>query len=88
VIVHPDYIYSKKARQVYKDLLTHLVELRSKGQTWIALPKEVALWWRQRNKLKLVPSGNSWRIEGEGSEQATLAYAVLDGDSVRYELAP
>jgi hypothetical protein len=88
VIVHPDYVSSKKARQVYKDLLVHLTELRSAGQTWIALPREVAHWWRQRSKLTLVPCGDSWRIEGEGNEQATLAYAVLDGDSLRYEFAP
>jgi hypothetical protein len=88
VIVHPDYISKQKACQVYKDLLTHLAELRSAGQTWIALPKEVAQWWRQRSQLTLVQCGESWRIEGEGKERASIAYAVLDGGSVRYQLAP
>ena len=88
VIVHPDYIYAEKARQVYRDLLTHLTALRSDGQTWIALPRQVAEWWRQRSRMTLVQSGDTWRIEGEGKEQATVAYAVLDGDTLRYEFGP
>lgn len=86
-IVHPDYLDSPKALKVYKGLLEHLAELRLTGKTWIALPKEVAVWWRQRGALKLVRVGTEWGIEGEGSDRASLAYAVLDGDSVRYELA-
>jgi hypothetical protein len=85
-IVHPDYLDSPRALEVYKGLLAHFSELRSTGQTWIALPKDVAAWWRQRSLLSLVPSGTGWRIEGEGSHRACLAYAVLDGESLRYEL--
>jgi hypothetical protein len=87
-IIHPDYVFGKKARLIYEGMLAHLAELRSTGQTWIALPREVADWWRQRRGLSLVPQGDSWRIEGEGNERASLAYAVLEGDSVRYRLAP
>jgi hypothetical protein len=88
VIVHPDYIHSDKAVQVYKDLLAHITDLRSAGQTWIALPKEVAAWWRTRSNLTIARRGDSWSIEGEGKEQASLAYASLDGESLRYDLAP
>lgn len=87
VIVHPDYLDNAKALKVYKDLLAHLTELRSGEQTWIALPREVAEWWRKRSQMRLVSHGNSWEIEGEGKEQASLAYAFLDGGSLRYELA-
>lgn len=86
VIVHPDYIDTPKARRVYADMLGHLTNLRSAGQTWIALPKEVAQWWRQRDRLALVQRGDSWLIEGEGSERARLAYACLDGESLHYEI--
>jgi hypothetical protein len=85
VIVHPDYIDTGKTVQVYKELLAHFTELRSSGQTWIALPREVAAWWRLRNNLTMVRRGDSWSIEGEGKEQASLAWAFLDGDSLRYE---
>ncbi len=86
VIVHPDYIIEKSARRVYAELLEFVCELRSQGQTWIALPGEVASWWRLRGELNLVREGESWRIEGKGSERAKLAYAVLDHDRLTYEL--
>jgi hypothetical protein len=87
VIIHPDYVIEKAARRVYSELLEFLCELRSSGDTWIARPGEVADWWRLRSKLKLVPQGKSWRIDGQGSERARLAYAVLEGDKLRYEFA-
>jgi hypothetical protein len=86
-IVHPDYIISPEARSVYAELLHYLCELRSQGETWIALPAEIAAWWRLRSELTLFNVTGSWHIEGNGSERARLAYAVLDGDRISYELA-
>jgi hypothetical protein len=85
-IIHPDYIVNQKARRIYCELLQYLVELRSKGDTWIALPSEVAGWWRTRSKLNLVNVGGSWRIVGEGSERARIAYASLANDKLTFEL--
>jgi hypothetical protein len=84
-ITHPDYLIDMRARRVYSDLLGFLFELRSHGKTWIALPNQVAAWWRIRSGLSLVGSGDSWRIEGSGSEHATVAYAVLNNDRLTYE---
>jgi hypothetical protein len=86
-IVHPDYVLQEPESRVYRDLLTYLCELREEGKTWITLPGTVADWWRLRSKLKLVKSGKSWQIVGSGSERARLAYAVREGDGVRYEFA-
>jgi hypothetical protein len=88
IIVHPDYIIDKAARRVYADLLDYLSELRSQGETWIALPGEVAAWWRLRSELNLVNVGDSWRIEGKGSERARLAYATVVDGKLAYEIAP
>jgi hypothetical protein len=85
-IIHPDYIIETRARQVYTRLLEHLADLRSRGDTWIALPGEIAAWWRQRRKLNLVHARGAWRIEGEGSERAHLAFAVLENDRIVYEV--
>jgi glycosyltransferase involved in cell wall biosynthesis len=87
-IIHPDYIIDDKARDVYAELLRYLSDLRAQKETWITLPREVDIWWRLRSNMKLVNVAGSWRIEGMGSERARLAYAVLDNDSVSYELAP
>jgi hypothetical protein len=86
IIVHPDYIISDRARKVYEELLSYLSELRSKAETWIALPREVAGWWRLRSEMDLVEEGGQWRIKGEGSERARVAYAVLTGDNLTFHL--
>jgi hypothetical protein len=85
-IIHPDYIIPQKAQSVYSELLLLLSELRSQGKTWIPLPREVAAWWRTRSKMNLVNEGGSYRIEGEGSERARMAYAVVSGDGISYEI--
>ena len=36
--------------------------------------------------MKLRQNGNDWEIEGFGKERARLAYAVLDGKHIVYEL--
>jgi hypothetical protein len=86
-IVHPDYVIEKETRSVYKNLLSHLSDLRSHANIWFALPREIDSWWRTRSQLRVERCGGSWRIVGEGAERATLAYAKnVDGKLV-HELA-
>jgi hypothetical protein len=85
-ITHPDYLREKRALTVYADLLAHLRQLRAERRVWIALPGEVDGWWRSRSQMTVVPSGGSWRVEGPDSRRAKVAYAVLHGDSVTYEI--
>jgi hypothetical protein len=61
--------------------------LRLEGETWIALPGQVADWWRLRNELNLVNVNGSWRIEEKGSERASIAYAALVDNRITYEFA-
>jgi hypothetical protein len=86
-IIHPDYTLSARARHLYGELLIYLTSLRDDHRVWMALPREVDRWWRQRRQLKLERSGPSWRIAGEGAERARLAFACRDGDRVAYRLA-
>ena len=85
-VSHPDYLTSKRALATYVGLLEYLAHLRSRGQIWLTLPGEVDIWWRQRSRMSLECSGGTWRIEGEGSERARLAYASLDGDRLVYRV--
>ncbi len=87
-ILHPDYLREPLAQKTYKALLTYLAELSSNGKAWMALPREVNQWWRQRSQMKLVRRGNSWEIEGPGKERARVAYANLEGNVVVYQLEP
>jgi hypothetical protein len=86
-IVHPDYIVESETQSVYRDLLSMLNELRKRENVWFALPRDIDRWWRARSRMTLVKDGDSWRIAGEGSERAVLAFAkAVDGRLV-YELA-
>ncbi len=82
--VHPDYLMEERAHTVYVSLLAKLASVRDKLNVWAALPREVNRWWRQRAQLELVRSGGSWKIVGEGSERASVAYASIDGGRLVY----
>ncbi len=79
-IVHPDYIIEARARATFEALLDHLAHLRETENVWTALPREINAWWRQRAAMKLVSTGDGWRIEGAGAERARIAWATeVDG---------
>jgi len=88
VLTHPDYLIESRARKVYVSLLAHLREMADHEASWCALPGDVDVWWRKRSGMNLVRSGDGWEIVGQGKERARLAYAVLDGPRVVYEIAP
>jgi len=87
-IVHPDYTLQPDTLSVYRHLLRHLQGLRDKTPIWCALPSEINAWWRARNKMSVVKDGASWRIVGEESESAVLAYAKNVDGKIVYELSP
>jgi hypothetical protein len=74
-IVHPDYITGDREGRVYQQLLAHLASVRNRKNVWVATPGEIDRWWRQRSRMMLVRDGAGWRVEGEGSERASVAYA-------------
>jgi len=85
-IVHPDYVNTKRENEVYVQLLAHLNRLRAQRKLWVAPPGDIERWWRQRQAMRLVPDGAGWRVGGDGSCRARVAYASLDGDRVVYEV--
>ena len=86
-IIHPDYVIEKRAQSVYHALLAELAALRLQKGIWFALPREVNRWWRARSRMRLVRRGGSWIIEGPLKEKATVAYATLQDDCLKYEPA-
>jgi hypothetical protein len=85
-IVHPDYTVKPQHRRTYEALLSCLCSVQEKDGVWVATPGEVNRWWRQRAEMRLFHGASGWRIGGPGSERACLAYAVLGGDQLRYEV--
>jgi hypothetical protein len=78
-IVHPDYIAKPRERGTYEALLAHLARLRQERGVWITTPGEVNRWWRQRAQMNLVEDREGLRIEGAGSERASVACATEKG---------
>jgi hypothetical protein len=87
VLAHPDYLISSRTRKLYESLLDHLREMLSGEKIWAALPGEVDQWWRARSKMNLNQKDGDWVIEGPEKERARIAYAVLDGEHLVYDLA-
>jgi hypothetical protein len=83
---HPDYLMSDNSQHVYKELLRYLASLCNENRVWCALPGEIDAWWRQRQQMELAWDGGGFKIVGEGSERAVIAYASTQGDHIAYEM--
>jgi hypothetical protein len=85
-IVHPDYVNESSAIGLYNELLRYLSRLREERELWFALPSDVDAWWRARSKMSVIREGDSWRIDGDRSGRAVVAYARVENDRLVYEL--
>ncbi len=88
LLVHPDYIIAKRQRSVYEQLLAHVAKIARERNLWLALPKDVAAWWKRRAQSKVVKNGSQWRIEGPAEGTATLAYASVQEGRITYRVEP
>ena len=86
-IIHPDYVTHGREQEVFKALLAHLAKLRADNELWIPTAGEAAKWWRQRSRMTLVEDKQEWRIEGEGSAGARVAYASLKDNTIVYNVS-
>lgn len=66
--VHPDYVVEQRYLDRYEAFLEYLAARRD--ETWAALPRDAARWWRQRRHLAVAGDGT---IVGTADEQATVA---------------
>jgi hypothetical protein len=86
-IVHPDYIFERRAAATYRNLLEYLHQLEMEEDAWVALPQAVNQWWRNRSQMRLVQRGGRWKIEGPDSARARIAYATLQNNELVYKCA-
>lgn len=82
IIIHPDYMLSEEALGHYEEFLQYIT---SRDNLWIALPRDVASWWRERASSKLVElDGIDPIVQGPAADRATVAWASLQGTKVVY----
>jgi hypothetical protein len=82
--IHPDYVIESRARVTYTQLLELLSSVGRESNVWLAQPREVNRWWRERSQMRLVQQNGRLEIEGPGSSRARLAYANSDGRRLIY----
>jgi hypothetical protein len=85
-IVHPDYVIELRARRVYEELLQYLSDFCGRARFWQPLPRDAARWWRERSSMRIENSGGSWKVVGEGSERARLAFAQIEDGRLTYHV--
>jgi len=88
ILSHPDYLIESWAQEIYAELLSYLTSEVSAKNIWLTTSGQVNDWWRLRSKLSLQPKDGGWQIVGEGSERARIAYASLNGETLRYSFDP
>jgi hypothetical protein len=56
---HPDFLRIETTGQVYAEFLR---AMKNRSDSWHALPREVAHWWRQRSEAspETIPPGTCW----------------------------
>jgi peptidoglycan/xylan/chitin deacetylase (PgdA/CDA1 family) len=83
VITHPDYLVRTDYLAMYDQLLAFLA---AQDGCWRALPREVAEWWRLRERLGLEIAAGEARVLGDETGRATVGWATLTGDGVSFHL--
>lgn len=66
LITHPDYLDSLERREEYRRFCEHVSSANGK---WLALPREVAQWWRIRQESQIGQDGN---VIGPASERGRV----------------
>lgn len=85
-IIHPDYVLVERFRRVFERLLERVSAVCAERNLWRALPRDINRWWRQRSEMELSGDGGRLTVRGTGAERASIAYAVLNGDDVLFEM--
>ncbi|HWO37037.1 MAG TPA: hypothetical protein VNO32_50315, partial [Candidatus Acidoferrum sp.] len=85
-IIHPDYILEPEKQALYRELLQMLRNFNNEKNVWLALPREVDTWWRERAAMNLECKDGNWSVRGKGSERARVAYATLENGKIKYLL--
>ncbi len=77
---HPDYLTNRTTWDVYRQFLT---VMKNSGDYWLALPKEVACWWRRRTD-----HASNMPINGNDYAMASLKHGTLELEGRTWSASP
>jgi hypothetical protein len=73
LLTHPDYLRTPERLREYERFVSFV---GAEQGAWIALPREVAAWWRRRRASTLVPAGDGWKVRGPATDEARVVLGV------------
>jgi len=80
MLTHPDYTNTAERLAWYRDFLYEAKE--EYQDAWLALPREVAQWWRERDATELIQlNDGNWQITGPAASRAEIATWQLTGQT-------
>ena len=83
IIIHPDYMLSDEHLRYYEEFLKFITSFED---LWFALPRDAARWWRRRSQSEIINlEGVGPIIQGPAADEATVLWAVVDGNTVEYK---
>ena len=74
VLAHPDYVGCEGMLPAWEQLLDQMV---ADPDTWHALPREVAAWWRRRAASHVERVDGAWVVRGPAADDAVVALSPL-----------
>ena len=83
IIVHPDYMLEPNDLAYYEAFLQWLRQ--RERNTWFALPREVAAWWRSRSQQQLYYGASGWKVDGPEAERTRIAHISVAGQDLLFE---
>jgi hypothetical protein len=74
VLAHPDYAHDDRLLRAWRQLLD---EFADDDTVWQALPREVAVWWRERAGSHLRQGPDGWTLQGPADGRGRVRYSGL-----------
>jgi len=85
IVVHPDYIFKNNRIDYY---CQYLEFIKSKNKVWHTLPRDVADWWRRRDKsnIKFDSDGTPY-IDGPAAKDGVVTIAKISNNNLNFTFA-
>ncbi len=79
--VHPDYLFVGERLHFYEMFLKHM---RGKRGMWHALPRDIAQWWRDRDRSLLFMREGEYVVDGPIAGRASVIESTLQGGMIHH----
>ena len=80
---HPDYFTTPARFAMYEEFLAHVAD---QPGCWHALPREVASWWKARERMSCSQDGDSAGVVDDPGDRAAVWWAHARTNEIEFEI--